>query len=518
MGDQVILRGTAEIPFLRLIEEVEKMLTAEEERGDTTPGKAKKFPIYKVIKGGDAVLVPKFLYLSQIRRSDDKIIIKERGLDNMGLEFKGKFWEEQEPGALELVKTLSKYHGALGKGRCGTGKTVIGAYLLSRVTSMKSAVLVDQTNLAQQWAQQIHDHLPGAKISFIMPLKDQRRLFDKLGVPRPNPMVKEDTRGNVIIAMAQSLMRRSKDALPIPVTFLIVDEAHQFSAQFFAASVYNFSFRYSCALTATDKRRDGLDWIFKAILGTKTVKLAGKRMNPTVVSFPVSLSQPIKLDDHKMVWCRHHNFTSTKYNCRLNCPTGDYVPRDRGFGCDSGRFMDKLHFTEMSLRLSRDRMYNHTLARAIVIARQTGHQIIVFSKYKEHLKTLRQIVITEGIEENETSLYFGGMDKDKCLKPRITFATLGVAKKGLDAPWKDVAVLAMPVTEVEQIAGRIERVMEGKPRPTILDAVVETVPIFNNQWKARMKFYRSAGYECKTGSLQEARLALREAHKNRWRG
>lgn len=516
MGDQIIFRGAVEIPLERLIESVSEMLTAEEERGDSTPGKAKKFPIYRV--RNSVCLVPKFTYMSKMRKTDDEIVIKERGLDNMGLEFKGEFWEEQEPGAVALVEELSRYHGALGKGRCGTGKTVIGAYLLSRVKSMKSAVLVDQTNLAEQWAQQVRDHLPTAKISFIMPLKDQRRIFDKLGIPRPDPMVKEDTRGNVVIAMAQSVMRRSDEKLPIPVTFLIVDEAHQFSAPCFAASVFHFSFRYSCALTATDKRRDGLDWVFKAILGTRTVQLKGKRMNPVVAAFPVGLSEPIRISDHKMVWCRQHNITSTKYKCRLNCPTGDYVPRDKGFGCSDGRFMDKLHFTEMSIRLTRDPLYNATVAEAIVIARQTGHQIIVFSKYKEHLRTLRSLVIAAGVAEEETSLYFGGMDKDKCLRPRISFATLGVAKKGLDVPWKDVAVLATPVSEAEQITGRIERVMMGKPQPTVLDPVVVSVPIFNNQWKARKKFYEGAGYECHTGSLEDARVALRKAHKNRWSG
>ncbi len=518
MGDKIIFRGAVEIPLERLIEEVSDMLTAEEKRGATTPGKAKKFPIYQLIRGGEAVLIPKFLYTSQIRRPDDEIVIRERPLDNLGFEFKGEFWEEQEPGAMALVSELSKYHGALGKGRCGTGKTVIGAYLLSKVKSSKSAVLVDQTVLAEQWALQVRDHLPDAKVSFIMPLDKQRKIYKKTGVKMPNPMVKEDTRGNVIIAMAQSLMRRPEGQSPIPVTFLIVDEAHQFSTRRFAASVFNFSFRYSCALTATDKRPDGLEWVFKAILGTRTVKLAGKRMNPVVCGFPVPLRDQIKMSDHKLVWCTQHNISSSKYKCRLNCPTSDYIPRDRGFGCNWGKFGDKMNFSEMSIRLSKDRAYNEAVARAIVIARKTGHQIIVFSKYKDHLKTLRAMVIAEGIEEKETSLYFGGMDKDKCLKPRITFATLGVAKKGLDVPWKDVAVLAMPISEVEQVAGRIERVMKGKPRPTILDPIIEAVPFYKNQWKTRLKFYRSAGYDIRTGSLQEARSTLREAHKDRWNG
>ena len=91
MGDQIIFRGAVEIPMERLIEEVSDMLTAEEKRGASTPGKAKKFPIYQVTN--NIVLVPKFTYMSRIRRADDKVFIRERPLDKHGFEFKGEFWE-----------------------------------------------------------------------------------------------------------------------------------------------------------------------------------------------------------------------------------------------------------------------------------------------------------------------------------------------------------------------------------------------------------------------------------------
>lgn len=516
MGDRVIFRGVVEIPDHRLDENAIEIMTAEAKKGSTTPGKARKLQIYRETESG-RVLVPKYLYLSKLVREGDTITIQERPLAKSGFVFHGTFWQEQKDGVDNLVTTLSKYHGALGKGRCGTGKTVIGAYLLSRVRSSRSAVLVDQTNLAEQWATQIRDHLPGTSISFIMDAGKQKEIYERLGMTVPSPLISFDTRGQVIIASAQSVMQRNLLDDPIQVTFLIVDEAHTFSAPRFMDSVFNFSFRYSCALTATDERRDGLDWIFKNVLGTKMVQLSGKRMNPSVVGVHTPTSDTIRVDDHKMVWCNKHHMISTKHKCRLNCPTSDYIPRDRGFGCANGRFTGNIHFTEMTLRLTADRTYNASLAKLIALAAKTDHQIIVFSRYKEHLKTLRSLTIAEGIEESDTSLYFGGMERTSSLKPRITFATFGVAQKGLDAPWKDVAVIASPVTSVEQTAGRIERVMKGKPNPTILDPIVSS-SIFMNQWEARRKYYEGAGYDIRTGSLEEAGVALREAHKNCWEG
>jgi hypothetical protein len=211
------------------------------------------------------------------------------------------------------------------------------------------------------------------------------------------------------------------------------------------------------------------------------------------------------MSDHKLLWCTMHRKSFTPFKCRLGCPTGDYVP---GNNCGYAKEGDKMNFTDLSLRLSRDEDYNLRVMQTVYAAWEAEREIIVFSKYKDHLRYLEKEAHALGIPEAHTSLYFGGMDKDDCLQPKITFATYGVAKHGLDVPWKDCAILALPVTEVEQIAGRVERTMAGKRQPVIIDIVVPSVRFWSNQQKARLKFYRSAGYGISACSIAGARDAL----------
>lgn len=503
MGDQVIFRGVVEIPSRRVTKRVKEDLTATPSQGAKVPGVPKSFPAYEKT-GRGTYLIPRWYYIKNLRRKDDKIVLQEEPLAKRGLRFRGSLYKNQEPGTEDLVRDLSKTHGTMGKGRCGTGKTVIGAYLIAKMKSRKTAVLVDQANLVEQWVEQILAHLPTATISFIMPIDKQKKIMKKYCLPRPDHLTKEDTRGNVIICMAQSVMRRptrgytQQDAFH--VSLLIVDEAHKFSAPRFCKAIFHFSFRYSTSLTATDKRRDGLDWIFRSVLGDSIVQLAGKRMNPVVVPLDIETGTKIQVRDHELRYCVRKRKTTTPWKCLIGCE-GLPCPSLRG-----GR--NVINYTDLYLRLANDRMYNDELSKVIQLVYETGHHTIIFSKYKDHLTNLRNRAIESGIPECDTSLYFGGMDKDECMKPQLTFATYGVAKHGLDAPWKSAEILAIPVTEVEQIAGRIERVMEGKPQPVILDIVVSSVGFFIGQWKARLKFYKGAAYGIRRGSFEDARNAL----------
>lgn len=455
-------------------------------RSKSAPGKAKSFPVYEL--ENDRILIPKYLYLAHYKQDSDQIEFFDENEEPYSYNFKGKLFVAQMRGAEKMLKVLGKKRGVVGKGRCGTGKTVIGTYIIHRIRG-KSLILVDQFQIAEQWVDELLTNLEHPRISFIMPMDKQRKICKKFGLVTKGRK-KVDATGHIIIASAQTLMRLPKDEM-IPVSLLIVDEAHSFSAPSFAKSIFRIGFRYSVALTATDERPDGLDWVFKDILGKTIVPLKGRRMDPVVALIPATLSEEIQISSHKIFWCPVYRRGRTFWACK---------PCDRIGYCSAiaqgiSKKKAKVAYHEIWARLSNDRGYNKTLIAVIRQLYEAGRNILVLSKFKKHLKFLRKKVIALGVPRNETSLYFGGMDKDRCLPYPITFATFGIAYKALNAPDKDAEVLAMPVSGVEQPAGRVERKIVGKKRPIIADFIIKGAPFLMGQFTKRMKFYEEAGYE-----------------------
>lgn len=77
----------------------------------------------------------------------------------------------------------------------------------------------------------------------------------------------------------------------------------------------------------------------------------------------------------------------------------------------------------------------------------------------------------------------------------ITGNTYGMTKEATDIPVLDTLVMATPKSDVQQIAGRILRALDGKKEPVILDIVDYTSSVFNSYWGARKKWYVSIGVD-----------------------
>jgi len=93
----------------------------------------------------------------------------------------------------------------------------------------------------------------------------------------------------------------------------------------------------------------------------------------------------------------------------------------------------------------------------------------------------------------------------------VIFATKQICEEGLDVPSIDVLVMATPISDVEQIVGRIQRwcfPQEGKcevacpwragkckqkPQPIVVDVVDELITQLNPKYRRRMRFYKKLG-------------------------
>ena len=76
---------------------------------------------------------------------------------------------------------------------------------------------------------------------------------------------------------------------------------------------------------------------------------------------------------------------------------------------------------------------------------------------------------------------------------KIILGTYGMGSRGTDIPRLDALVLATPQTKMLQISGRIERFLDGKKTPVILDVVDNFYEDLRISGYARLKYYRSRG-------------------------
>jgi superfamily II DNA or RNA helicase len=90
--------------------------------------------------------------------------------------------------------------------------------------------------------------------------------------------------------------------------------------------------------------------------------------------------------------------------------------------------------------------------------------------------------------------YVGGM-KQKNLQEtetrQIVLATYAMAAEALDIKTLSILIMASPKTDIIQSVGRILRIKHDNP---IVVDIVDSHPLFQNQWKQRKRYYKKCNY------------------------
>jgi superfamily II DNA or RNA helicase len=412
----------------------------------------------------------------------------------------------------QAIAYLRTQHGVFLNAEPGTGKTVAALYVASMLKPNRVIVMVDQDNLADQWTKRILEYVPDATVTYIMPLASQRALHKKHDQRRMLAGIeRHDLRGDFVICMTQSLVAHPRR---IQADLLIVDECHVFSAPTFSNAIFNIDFFYSLALSANDTRADGLEWVFREMLGATKVEMKGKRLPARAEFYPVS-TKFLRWDDptlsdmeqwfHKL-WCTEHKKQTTRYDCSL-------CPRTQSLGTTElniitrvcGSFWKSDEWDENSLErhLGRDPLYVGWLLDTIETFLKAKRDIFVFTRLREPLERLHeQIALVFG---DVSGLYMGNATNAKtrernarALKKPVTLCTYKKAGKGLDVARKNGILFASPVSkgQLNQVIGRVERALSGKMRPVVIHPIVPFVTS-----RARMKgcvnWYREKNYDYK---------------------
>lgn len=329
--------------------------------------------------------------------------------------------------------------GAILVGGCGTGKTVMGSFLIKEL-GRRALVLVHKEFLMRQFADTLRLAFPDWKIGF----------WARDEVP--------DGSEDVVIAMVQSLSLREYDQeLYDGFGTVVTDEVHRFSAPQWSRAIAMFSAAYRIGLTATPDRKDGLQSIFLNSIGPISHRVEGNLLKPTIY---------VRQTHSQYDYSRYRQYDGSPSMAKLiNLIAAD---------------------SERSKRIAA------TVARAV----SAGRMCLVLTDRREHA-TFLQHEIKLLCPDKKISLYLGGMKASERVAAEssdVLIGTYSMAQEGLDIPRLDTLFFATPKTNVTQAVGRILRPHPDKKKPFVVD-FTDNNNITKAYYKKRQRYYESEGYE-----------------------
>lgn len=358
--------------------------------------------------------------------------------------------------ASDLLRACRDHYAVFAKGSTGVGKTVV-ALATAATLGRRTLAIVQTSFLAGQWKERIQEHLG-------VPADD-------IGLIRSG---KCDFEHPFNIVIAKSLSMRD-----YPIEFytshgtVIYDELHRFGAPLFSTTVGIFTSRYKIGLTATGKRKDGLEKVFIYYFG-----------QPKVISRQEAVPCTVNVLSHKAripQWCKRPN--------------------------------------DIAHAVKSDEPRNWLIVKVISRLFREGRNILVIGDSVEHLQHLQEMCEGAGIPPVSTGLFVGQRytgelrrsDKGQMVpakmtvKPkelerirkdsRVIFATYGMMKEGADIPRLDAGIDVSPRADGEQVIGRIRRVFGGKTKAIWYTLADMGHPVAERYTRSRIKDYRVAGAE-----------------------
>ena len=326
----------------------------------------------------------------------------------------------------------------------GVGKTVISIYMIAE-RKKKSMILVHRDPLAKQWRNR---------------LKQFTNLEDDDIADLRSTSFEEDLDKPVIIAMVQtfiSLLKRNRQDFLMKLNkanigILVADEVHtSVGAPTFSECSIHIPSKYTYGLSATPYRYDGNGDIIEFHLGDifSDDDLEGTMgAKVTVILLDYQIDTPRR----------------TRY-IRWG---GDF---------QRARYLNLMKKSTPFMEAMRGLLTKLKARDLICIA--------------ERIKLIEEL---HDWMPSKSKSKFCGKGGLETLNSKTTFATPGKCRDGIDAPWKDSVIMTSPISNIEQLSGRILRDSENKQTPIIIDMVDYGCPEIRNTFYKREKFYDEKGW------------------------
>lgn len=346
-----------------------------------------------------------------------------------------------------VVDWFSKHDKGIVQAAPGSGKTVVTIKMISQKRK-KTFILVHRDSLVDQWKERLLQYTDLNEKDII---KLTTAKFFK-NVEAPIIISTNQTFSSIVNKYGSArVVDTMKNA---NIGIFIGDEVHTtVGAPTFSQCSIHVPSRYVYGLSATPYRYDGNSDVINYHLGEVFVpegkaSTMGAKVTVILMSFGV-----IKGRERYINW-------------------GGYFQR--------ARYLNMLKKSKVLIDLS---------LSLISKFEKDQRQIIFVNERIKFIETLYSM-----IPSTDKSKFIGS-EKNEVLNKQITFATPGKVRDGVDCPQKDCVILTSPITNIEQMCGRIVRIKEGKSQPIVIDIVdTDTTRISGSLFK-RLDYYESQGWD-----------------------
>ena len=333
--------------------------------------------------------------------------------------------EEQEKAKNEIVK--NDY--ALLIAPPGFGKTAVAASIISE-RRVATLILVHKTVLLEQWSKRLSEYYKADIKSIGILGKGKKKL-----------------NGVLDVATLQSLKNRPE--LIENYSQIIIDEAHHMPAVSFEIPLKRFKGKYVLGLSATPKRKDGMEAIMYLQCGDVVHESVRKNtIKHTLKTIP------------------------TQYDT----------------------FFD--HFTMMLGEITEDELRNRQIIEEIL--KQSDRKILVLSERIEHLNILWHMLDAKGVK---AVLLYGGLktkekkrEFEKAENASLILSTSSYIGEGIDIGHLDTIVFTMPISYPERIVQYLGRIGREGQQCLAIDFIDTSVPMLKSSFNKRMQGYKKMGY------------------------
>jgi len=339
----------------------------------------------------------------------------------------------------------------------GVGKTVISINTIA-TRKKKSLILVHRDGLAKQWRKRL--------LTFTN-LKDEN--ISRISTPT----VVEDLKKPVIISTTQtfiSLLKRNRELFLTELNnanigIFIADEVHtSVGAPTFSECSIQMPSYYTYGLSATPYRHDG---------------------NGDIIEF------------HLGDIFSHDDIEGT-LGAKVTVILLDYqidTPRRATYVRWGGRFQRARYLNLMK----KSKPFRHAI-RGLLTKLKDERNLLCIS---ERIKLIDELY---NETQSDSKAKFCGTGSLDTLDYKLTFATPGKCRDGIDAPWKDAVIMTSPISNIEQLSGRILRIDQGKKTPIVVDMVdFGSMDMARTFW-GRKKFYEQKNWPIRYYLFSEAGL------------
>ena len=328
----------------------------------------------------------------------------------------------------------------------GVGKTVITIYMIAE-RKKKSLILVHRDPLAKQWKKRFTDF---TNISF----DDIARLS--------SATFEDDLQKPIIISTTQtfiSLLNRNKQNFltalhEANIGIFVGDEVHtSVGAPTFSECSIHMPCKYTYGLSATPYRYDGNGDIIEFHLGDI--------YSDEDTQGTMKAKVMVVLLDYKI----------------------DSAGKSRYIRW-GGQFQRSRYLNQMR----KSQPFMNTVKGLMNKIKQDKHVILI----AERINLIDELYDSLNFPSKSRFYRSEGLSS---LNERFTFATPGKCRDGIDAPWKDALIITSPISNIDQLSGRVIRSYPDKETPLLIDMVDYGCPEIKRTFFSRMKFYDEKKWE-----------------------